>query len=125
MTVPAGLTPAQWHTAFRARFLPSWHRYKDPPNTTTWRATFLRILRRLVHRAQGCTHEEAWSRFIILHRNGTASLNRIYSRTFDPGVIYEEIRRQNDLTRFAQEVRTVVQLQDVRVLVYGTLAHPR
>lgn len=124
MVIPPGITTDQWHRVFCARFLPSWKRYKDPA-TTSWRAAFLRILRRLTHRAQGCTHEEAWSRFIILHRNGTASLNRMYSRTFDPGAIYEEIRRQNDLMALRQEVREVVRLQDVRVLVYGTMANPR
>lgn len=125
MVLPAGLTDDQWHHCFLSRFLPSWTRYRDPPTTTTWRAAFLRVLRRLVHRHSGCTHEESWTRFIILHRNGTASLNRIYSRTFDPLEIYAEIRRQNDLLSMKQEVRLVVQLQDVRVLVLGTMAPPR
>lgn len=125
MVIPAGLTDTQWRQIFSARFLPSWKRYRDPPDRTSWRAAYLRILRRLVHRFSGCTHEESWTRFILLHRNGTASLNRIYSRTFDPLEIYAEIRRQNDLLRFRQEVRLVVQLQDVRVLMLGSMAHPR
>jgi hypothetical protein len=125
MVIPAGLTDDQWRQVFVARFLPSWKRYKDPPARTSWRAAYFRVLRRLVHRFTGCTHEESWTRFIILHRNGTASLNRIYSRTFDPLEIYAEIRRQNDLLRFRQEVRLVVQLQDVRILMLGSMAHPR
>jgi hypothetical protein len=125
MVLPSGLTDSQWRQVFASRFLPSWKRYKDPPERTSWRAAYLRVLRRLVHRFTGCTHEESWTRFILLHRNGTASLNRIYSRTFDPLEIYAEIRRQNDLLRFRQEVRLVVQLQDVRVLMLGSMAHPR
>lgn len=125
MVIPAGLTDDQWRQVFVSRFLPSWKRYKDPPARTSWRAAYLRVLRRLVHRFTGCTHEESWTRFIILHRNGTASLNRIYSRTFDPLEIYAEIRRQNDLLRFRQEVRLVVHLQDVRILMLGSMAHPR
>ncbi|GHJ89455.1 hypothetical protein NliqN6_5857 [Naganishia liquefaciens] len=144
MVIPAGITHDGWQRIFCARFLPSWKRYRDDhdhdhdhdrdgdgdgdrdhPPASSWRAVFLRILGRLAHRSQGCTHEEAWTRFIVLHRNGTASLNRMYSRTFDPSAIYQEIRRQNDLMGYGQEVREVVRLQDVRILVYGTMASPR
>lgn len=68
------------------------------------------MLGRLEHRHLGCTHEESWTvssrliiniavavaessqRFVTLHRNGAASINRIYSRLFDPYDIYEELK---------------------------------
>lgn len=31
-------------------------------------------------------------RFLTLHRNGSGSLNRIYSRTFDPYEIFDELK---------------------------------
>ncbi|KAJ9095308.1 hypothetical protein QFC21_005674 [Naganishia friedmannii] len=138
MVIPGGITTSEWRECFERRFLPSWKRYKfrnhhhhvtpspDGKGDHTWRATFLRVLRTLVHRQLGCTHEEAWTRFLILHRNGTASLNRIYSRTFDPLEIYAEIRRQNALLgpQFKQEARLVCQFQDFRVVMLGSVADP-
>jgi hypothetical protein len=31
-------------------------------------------------------------RFVTLHRNGSASINRIYARNFDPYEIYDELK---------------------------------
>lgn len=89
----------------------------------------------------GCTHDESWTvcprygtaevvfpdpaltiqRFITLHRNGSASINRIYSRQFDPYQIYDELKHQNNFAAEPTTVRVVVHLQDVRVIVLGVL----
>jgi len=83
----------------------------------SWRAIFLRyviiediadirMLGRLEHRNLGCTHEESWTvgfplqeddqadkeKFVTIHRNGSAGINRYYSRHFDPYVIYDELK---------------------------------
>jgi len=100
-----------WRKAYEGRFLPSWKMYKK--DNEGWRAAFLRVLGRVEHRALGCTHEESWTvsqisyvivgmkererwtdeqRWITLHRNGSASINRFYSRTFDPYDIAAELK---------------------------------
>jgi len=37
-------------------------------------------------------HTAETQRFVTLHRNGSASLNRIYSRNFDPYDIFDEFK---------------------------------
>ncbi|WVR08039.1 hypothetical protein IAU60_005083 [Kwoniella sp. DSM 27419] len=108
-----------WQEAFERRFLRSWRRIKGDGDS--WRAVFLRMLSRMDHRQSGCTHEESWTRFVTLHRNGTASINRIYSRTFDPYEIYAELKHQNNFSAHPTTVRVVCQLQDVRILAVGVL----
>ncbi|RSH93235.1 hypothetical protein EHS25_007589 [Saitozyma podzolica] len=108
-----------WKEAFERRFLPSWKRYKGEGDS--WRALFIRVLGRLEHRHLGCTHEESWTRFVTLHRNGAASINRIYSRLFDPYDIYEELKHQNNFASAATHVRVVLHLSDVRILAIGVL----
>lgn len=79
-----------WREAFERRFLPSWKRYKEADDS--WRAVFLRVLSRLEHRGVGCAHHESWTRFLALRRNGSATINRIYTRTFDPYEIFDELK---------------------------------
>ncbi|KAL7425200.1 hypothetical protein Q5752_000888 [Cryptotrichosporon argae] len=112
-----------WEDAYARRFLPSWKRFKTEDDT--WRAVFLRMLGRLEHRYNGCTHDESWTRFITLHKNGSASLNRVYSRMFDPYEIYDELKHQNNHAQHETHVRVVCHLQDVRVLALGVVVdHP-
>ncbi|OCF42644.1 hypothetical protein I317_03503 [Kwoniella heveanensis CBS 569] len=108
-----------WQDAFERRFLRSWKRLKGDDDS--WRAVFLRTLGKLEHRLTGCTHEEAWTRFVTLHRNGSASINRMYSRTFDPYEIYDELKHQNNFSSQPTSVRVVLHLQDVRILAFGVL----
>ncbi|OCF61831.1 hypothetical protein L486_01493 [Kwoniella mangroviensis CBS 10435] len=108
-----------WKEAFERRFLSSWKRLKGEEDT--WRAVFIRILGRIEHRNSGCTHEEAWTRFVTLHRNGSASINRMYSRTFDPYEIYDELKHQNNFSAHPTTVRVILHLQDVRILAVGVL----
>jgi hypothetical protein len=108
-----------WKEAFERRFLPSWKEFKKTDDS--WRAIFLRsvplsnqgnvltrrMLGRLEHRNLGCTHEESWTvsrpwsgrggmanqkRFVTINRNGSAGINRYYSRHFDPYEIYDELK---------------------------------
>ncbi|WWC92842.1 uncharacterized protein L201_007802 [Kwoniella dendrophila CBS 6074] len=108
-----------WKNAFEKRFLPSWKRYKTDEDN--WRAVYLRLLGRVEHRQSGCNHEEAWTRFVTLHRNGSASINRMYSRTFDPYEIYDELKNQNNFSAHPTTVRVILHLQDVRILAVGVL----
>ncbi|WRT69738.1 uncharacterized protein IL334_006729 [Kwoniella shivajii] len=108
-----------WKEAFERRFLPSWKRYKEDEDN--WRSVFYRMLGRIEHRQSGCTHEEAWTRFVTLHRNGSASLNRMYSRTFDPYEIYDELKNQNNFSSHPTTVRVLLHLQDVRIIALGVL----
>ncbi|WVW86886.1 hypothetical protein I302_108941 [Kwoniella bestiolae CBS 10118] len=108
-----------WKEAFERRFLASWSRMKGEEDS--WRAAFIRLLGRLEHRQSGCTHEEAWTRFVTLHRNGSASINRMYSRTFDPYEIYDELKTQNNFSAHPTTVRVILHLQDVRILAVGVL----
>lgn len=120
-----------WKEAFERRFLPSWKRYKNPEDK--WRAAFIRVLGRLDHRAVGCAHHESWTvgqrveradtqRFIHLRRNGSGSLNRIYTRSFDPYDIMDELKHQGGVPEYPTVVRVLCHLQDVRVLAVGVLA---
>ncbi|BEI80947.1 hypothetical protein CcaverHIS002_0201070 [Cutaneotrichosporon cavernicola] len=109
-----------WKEAFDRRFLPSWKRYKNPEDK--WRGAFLRTLGRLDHRSAGCAHHESWTRFIHLRRNGSASLNRIYTRTFDPYEIIDELKHQGGVAEYPTVVRVLCHLQDVRILAVGVLA---
>lgn len=75
-------------------------------------------------------------KFVTIHRNGSAGINRYYSRHFDPYVIYDELkyvvisylilvtddRSQNNFASFPTQVRVVVHLQDVRILAVGVLS---
>lgn len=117
------LSDREWKEVFERRFLRGWQRLRR--DDETWRGLFMRLLRRLIHRHLGCTHEEAWTRFITLHRNGSVSMNRIYSRTFDPLEIFRELKQQNDLAAQPTQIRLVCQLQDVRILAFGVLHNPQ
>ncbi|ORY34678.1 hypothetical protein BCR39DRAFT_513984 [Naematelia encephala] len=108
-----------WQEAYQRRFLKSWKRYKGEDDT--WRAVFLRMLGRVEHRNKSCTHEESWTRFLTLHRNGSASINRIYSRLFDPYDIYDEIKHQNNFSDQPTQIRVLLHLTDVRIIAVGVL----
>ena len=60
-------------------------------------------------------------RFVTLHRNGSASLNRIYTRQFDPYEIFAELKRQNNFADEPTTVRVVLHLSDIRILAVGVL----
>ncbi|KAJ7368572.1 hypothetical protein DFH08DRAFT_982756 [Mycena albidolilacea] len=111
MTLP-NLKEAEWEDAFKRRFLPSWWRQRKD---STWKAALLRVLHQTWHRScTSCTANEAWTKYIVLNRNGSANQLEASSRHFNPALIFDDMRH----------VRLVVQFADVRVLALGTLNRP-
>ncbi|KAJ7284135.1 hypothetical protein C8J57DRAFT_1433033 [Mycena rebaudengoi] len=96
-TLP-NLKDAEYEESFKRRFLPSWKKWR---RDGTWKAAFLKTLHQTWHRScTPCTANEAWTKYIVLNRNGSANLLKLH-----------------------QEL--VVQLADVRILALGTLNRPR
>ncbi|KAJ7094547.1 hypothetical protein B0H15DRAFT_921602 [Mycena belliarum] len=123
-TLP-NLREDDWRDAFRMRFLPSWSRWK---RESTWKAAFLRVLHQTWHRSHvytSCTANEAWTKYIVLNRNGSANLLEASSRNFDPMIIFHDMRVQQNTHNLRMRARLVVQLADVRVIALGTLTRPR
>ncbi|WVQ78961.1 hypothetical protein IAT38_001053 [Cryptococcus sp. DSM 104549] len=110
---------AFWKEAFERRFLPSWTRFMKRGDS--WRAIFIRMLNKIEHHHEGCTHTDAYTRFVTLHRNGSASINRMSARDFNPYFIFDELKRQNNFTMHPTEMREVIRLQDVRIIAIGIL----
>ncbi|KAJ7490340.1 hypothetical protein B0H11DRAFT_1020430 [Mycena galericulata] len=123
-TLPT-LKESEWEEAFRRRFLPSiyqWGKWRDG----TWKAAFLRVLHQTWHRScTSCTTNEAWTKYIVLNRNGSANLLEASSRHFNPVVILNDMRMQQNMHRLEMRARLVVQFADVRILALGTLNRPR
>jgi hypothetical protein len=46
-----------------------------------------------------------FQRVLTLHRNGSASINRIYSRNFDPHEIFNELKLQNNFASQPTQIR--------------------
>ncbi|KZT71451.1 hypothetical protein DAEQUDRAFT_723958 [Daedalea quercina L-15889] len=118
------LKDSEWEECFRRRFLPSWAKVKK--EGATWKEAFVKVLYRIWHRTTtACTHEEAWTDYVVLNRNGTANQLNSTSRGFDPLTIFEQMRIQNDLMQFQPRIRVVVEFADARVLAIGVLSKPR
>lgn len=84
------------------------------------------MLYRVGHRSTtSCTADEAWTKYIVLNRNGSANELEITSRNFNPLVLFNEMKLQNNLAHLETRVRLVVELADIRVLALGTLNRPR
>nr|GAT58204.1 predicted protein [Mycena chlorophos] len=120
-TLPA-LANAEWEEAFRRRFLPSWANTKS----RTWKEAFMSTLHNIWHRSRTpCTVNEAWTKYIVLNRNGSANLLEVSSRNFDPTNIFADMRLQQNTYRLPLRARLIIQFADVRILAFGTLDHPR
>ncbi|KAJ6539594.1 hypothetical protein B0H19DRAFT_365737 [Mycena capillaripes] len=107
----------------RRRFLPSWRKWRrDSP----WKAAFLRLLFRVWHRSSvsHCTTDEAWTKYIVLNRNGSANQLEASSRNFNPTVILDHMRLQQNMLQLEMRTRLVVQFADVRILALGTTNRP-
>ncbi|TDL29843.1 hypothetical protein BD410DRAFT_780342 [Rickenella mellea] len=121
-TLP-NLPESTWEQCFKRRFLPGWMKWKKEGK---WREVFSKMLIRLWHRTTTfCTVEEAWTKYIVLNRNGSANLLEGSSRTFNPLAIFNEMKLQNNLAHLETSIRLVVQLVDVRILAFGVLTKPR
>ncbi|KAJ7721188.1 hypothetical protein DFH07DRAFT_303044 [Mycena maculata] len=122
-TLP-NLKEAEWEEAFKRRFLPSWWRWRK--DSSTWKAAFLKVLHNTWHRSRtSCTTNEAWTRYVVLNRNGSANLLEASSRSFNPVVVLNDLRVQHNMHRLEMRVRLVVQFADVRIIALGTLNQPR
>ncbi|KAF7352578.1 hypothetical protein MVEN_01223100 [Mycena venus] len=120
-TLP-NLKDAEWDEAFKRRFLPSWRKWRKD---SSWRPAFLRVLHQTWHRScTSCTANEAWTKYIVLNRNGSANQLEAASRTFNPALIFDDIRLQQNMLHLDMRVRLIVQFADVRVLALGTLNRP-
>ncbi|KAI9068514.1 hypothetical protein FKP32DRAFT_1561537 [Trametes sanguinea] len=123
MTLP-NLKEAEWEECFRRRFLPGWVNWKN--DAGTWKAAFLKVLHRMWHRSHSsCTAEEAWTRYIVLNRNGSANTHDASSRNYNPLTVFHEIKLQNNLAHLMTHARLVVEFRDVRIIVLGVLSKPR
>ncbi|KIK67791.1 hypothetical protein GYMLUDRAFT_1013857 [Collybiopsis luxurians FD-317 M1] len=121
-TLP-NLKSEEWEECFYRRFLPGWRKWH---REGSWKATYLEVLHRVYHRSRtSCTSDEAWTKYVVLNRNGTANELEAASRGFNPLAIFNEMRLQNNLIHFEARIRLVVQLADIRVIALGTLNRPR
>ncbi|KAF5393137.1 hypothetical protein D9757_001307 [Collybiopsis confluens] len=121
-TLP-NLKSEEWEEVFNRRFLPGWRKWHKG---ASWKVAFLEVLHRVHHRSlTSCTSDEAWTKYIVLNRNGSANQLEAASRGFNPIAIFNEMKLQNDLTHLETRIRLVVQLSNVRIIAFGTLNRPR
>ncbi|KII94993.1 hypothetical protein PLICRDRAFT_33820 [Plicaturopsis crispa FD-325 SS-3] len=121
-TLP-NLDESYWEECFRRRFLPGWSRWKKD---CRWKEAFIKILHRVWHRSTtSCTSDEAWTKYIVLNRNGSVNELDSSSRTYNPLAILDEMKLQSNLDHLETRVRLVVEFADVRILALGVLNKPR
>ncbi|KZP20193.1 hypothetical protein FIBSPDRAFT_544709 [Athelia psychrophila] len=123
VTLP-NLKSFEWEECFRRRFLPGWSKRKKVGSQ--WKAVFLQILHRVWHRSHTpCTSDEAWTKYIVLNRNGSANELEGSSRNFSPWVIFETLKEQSNLSHLETRIRVVAEFADVRILAFGVLNQPK
>ncbi|KAJ8515337.1 hypothetical protein ONZ45_g7215 [Pleurotus djamor] len=101
-TIIPNLSDSDWEECFMRRFMPGWRKWKKDGN---WREAFLM--------------------YIVLNRNGSANELEMSSRNFNPLVMFNEMKLQNNLAHLETRIRLVVEIADARVLAFGTLTRPR
>lgn len=122
-TLP-NLLDSDYAEAFSRRFLPSWDKWRK--DGCRWREAYRKILYRVWHRSTTtCTADEAWTKYIVLNRNGSVNLLETSSRNFNPQLLFNEMKIQNNLAHLETHIRLVVELADVRILAFGVLTKPR
>ncbi|KAF4575138.1 hypothetical protein EYR36_006494 [Pleurotus pulmonarius] len=118
------MSDREWEECFKRRFLPGWRRWK---NDGTWREAFLKYasVDPGCHRSSvACTSDEAWTKYIVLNRNGSANELENSSRNFNPLAMFNEFKLQNNLAHLETRIRLVLEIADVRILAFGTLTRP-
>jgi len=121
-TLP-NLRESEWEECFKRRFLPGWQRWKKDG---TWKEAFMKLLNRIWHRSHStCTSDEAWTKYIMLNRNGSANELEASSRNYNPMLIFNEFKLQNNLTHLETHIRLLVEFADVRIIALGVLNRPR
>ncbi|KAL0067664.1 hypothetical protein AAF712_005379 [Marasmius tenuissimus] len=114
------LKEEEWKECFYRRFLPSWRRWSS--QEATWKASFMQVLYRVWHRGRtSCTVDETWTKYIVLHRKRHANLLEASTRNFNPLVIFNQMKLENDLIDMETRIRLVVQLADARIIAFGVL----
>jgi len=122
-TLP-NLKSFEWQECFRRRFLPGWSKRKKVGSQ--WKAIFLQVLHRVWHRSHSsCTSDEAWTKYVVLNRNGSANELEGSSRNFSPWSIFEAMKEQNNLSHLETRIRVVAEFADVRILAFGVLNQPK
>lgn len=117
-TLP-NLREREWEQCFRRRFLPGWAKVKKEG---CWKEAFMKMLNRIWHRNNSsCTADEAWTKYIVLNRNGTANQLESASRNYTPMQIYDQLKMQSNLLHLATRIRVLVEFADVRILAIGVL----
>ncbi|THH30697.1 hypothetical protein EUX98_g3509 [Antrodiella citrinella] len=121
-TLP-NLKESEWEECFKRRFLPGWQKWKKE---STWKETFFKLLNRAWHRSHSsCTADEAWMKYIMLNRNGSANELEATSRNYSPVSIFNEYKLQNNLAHLETHTRLLVEFADVRIVALGVLNKPR
>ncbi|KAG9016824.1 hypothetical protein FRB93_009353 [Tulasnella sp. JGI-2019a] len=112
------LTIDQWHEVLNRRFLPSWGIGR---HTTNPREQYMRTLWSIWHRLNSSCNTQAWCSYVVIGRNGIVHSNAAYTRSYEPLVVFEDLKVQADLAHLPTQVRVLLQLEDVRILALGTL----
>ncbi|PPQ64614.1 hypothetical protein CVT24_008351 [Panaeolus cyanescens] len=121
-TLP-NLRSSEWELCFRRRFLPSWHKFRKD---ASWKEAFLKSIHRVWHRSTtSCSVDEAWTKYIVLNRNGSANQLEGSSRSYNPFAIFNQLKTQSNLSHLDTRMRVVVDIADVQILAFGTLGKPR
>ncbi|KAG2064274.1 hypothetical protein BDR04DRAFT_1130843 [Suillus decipiens] len=117
------LKASEWEECFRKRFIPGWLKWKKD---NTWRMLYIKMLYRVWHRTYTtCTTDEAWTKYIVLNRNGSVNELESSSRGFSPMAIFAEMQFQSNLSHLPPTIRVVATFTDVRVIAIGVLHMPR
>ncbi|TFY71988.1 hypothetical protein EVG20_g1027 [Dentipellis fragilis] len=120
-TLP-NLKEVEWEECFKRRFIPGWMKWR---RDCSWRETYKKLLFRTWHRSQTtCTTDEAWTKYIVLNRNGSANELEATSRNFNPLAIFNDMKLQSNLAHLETHIRLVVQFADVRIIALGVLNTP-
>ncbi|EIM85716.1 uncharacterized protein STEHIDRAFT_169568 [Stereum hirsutum FP-91666 SS1] len=121
-TLP-NMKEVEWEECFKRRFLPGWQKWK---RDGSWKEAYKKVLFRAWHRSEtSCTTDEAWTKYIVLNRNGSANELEASSRSFNPLAIFNDMKLQSNLAHLETHIRLVVQFADVRILAFGVLNNPR
>ncbi|KAG2757506.1 hypothetical protein P692DRAFT_201896231 [Suillus brevipes Sb2] len=116
------LKASEWEECFRKRFIPGWLKWKKD---NTWRVSYIKTLYRVWHRTHSpCTTDEAWTKYIVLNRNGSVNELESSSRGFSPMAIFAQTHNSN-LSHLSPTIRVVATFSDVRVIAIGVLHIPR
>ncbi|KAG8890529.1 hypothetical protein FRB98_007876 [Tulasnella sp. 332] len=88
------------------------------------REQYMKALWGIWHRLNSNCNTQAWCNYIVIGRNGIVHSNAAYTRSYEPLVVFQDLKVQADLAHLPTQVRVLLQLEDVRILALGTLHRP-